>query len=65
MHESPNSEHAAIDMAHAYMHCALDQMRHQSPPQVMTKSKSKNMQNTKAAHAHKSYQVEDLLVGSY
>ena len=30
MHESPISVHAAMDVAHAYMHCALDQMLDQS-----------------------------------
>ena len=54
LHESPNSVHAAIDMAHAYMHRALDQMLYQSPPQFGIKHESKNMQNTKAAFARKS-----------
>ena len=54
MHESPNSVHAAIDMAHAYMHRALDQMLYRPHPQLGIKHKSKNKQNTKAAFARRS-----------
>jgi hypothetical protein len=48
MQESPDSVHAAVDIAHAYLHHAVEHMC-QSPPQVM--SKPENMQNTKAARA--------------
>ena len=51
MQESPDSVHAAVDIAHAYLHHAVEQIC-QSPPQVV--SKPENMQNTKAAHAHQS-----------
>ena len=51
MQESPDSVHDMIDVAHAYIHHAVDQM-YQSSPQVV--SKPENMQNTKAAHAHQS-----------
>ena len=51
MQESPDSVHAAIDIAHAYIHHAVEQI-YQSPPPVM--SKPENTQNTKAAHAHQS-----------
>ena len=49
MQESPDSVHAAVDIAHAYIHHAVEQM-YQSPPRVM--NKPENMQNTKAMHAH-------------
>ena len=48
MQESPDSVHAAVDIAHAYLHHAVEHM-YQSPPQVV--SKPENMQNTKAARA--------------
>ena len=48
MQESPDSVHAAVDIAHAYLHHAVEQIC-QSPPQVV--SKPENMQNTKAARA--------------
>ena len=60
MHESPNSVHAAIDMAHAYMHCALDQMLHQSPPQIGTKHESNNMQNESSHTTEHTYNVMTL-----
>ena len=53
MQESPDSVHAAVDIAHAYLHHAVEHIyQSQSPPQVV--SKPENMQNTKAAHAHQS-----------
>ena len=51
MQESPDSVHAAVDIAHAYIHHAVEQM-YQSPPRVM--NKPENMQNTKAMHARQS-----------
>ena len=47
--ESPDSVHAAVDIAHAYIHHAVEQM-YQSPPRGT--NKPENMQNTKAMHAH-------------
>ena len=58
MQESPDSVHAVVDIAHAYMYMCTSIIHHaveqicQSPPQVV--SKPENMQNTKAAHAHQS-----------
>ena len=49
--ESPDSVHDMIDVAHAYIHHAVDQM-YQSPPPLM--NKPENLQNTKAMHAHQS-----------
>ena len=40
-----------IDVAHAYIHHAVDQM-YQSPPPLM--NKPENLQNTEAMHAHQS-----------
>ena len=40
-----------IDVAHAYIHHAVDQM-YQSPPPLMREPE--NLQNTKAMHAHQS-----------
>ena len=40
-----------IDVAHAYIHNAVDQM-YQSPPPLM--NKPENLQNTKAMHAHQN-----------
>ena len=51
MQESPGAVHDMIDVAHAYIHHAVEQM-YQSPPRVM--NKPENMQNTKAMHAHQS-----------
>ena len=49
--ESPDSVHDMIDVAHAYIHHAVDQM-YQSPPPLMREPE--NLQNTKAMHAHQS-----------
>ena len=43
-----------IDVAHAYIHHAVDQM-YQSPPQLV--NKPENLQNTKATHAHHTKQA--------
>ena len=43
-----------IDVAHAYIHHAVDQM-YQSPPPLM--NKPENLQNTKAMHAHQTKQA--------
>ena len=40
-----------IDVAHAYIHHAVDQM-YQSPPPLM--NKPENLQNTKAMHAYQN-----------
>ena len=55
MQESPDSVHAAIDVAHAYIHHAVEQI-YESPPSVM--SRPENTQNTKAAHAHQSNPIK-------
>ena len=52
--ESPDSVHDMIDVAHAYIHHAVDQM-YQSPPPLM--NKSENLQSTKAMHAHQAKQA--------
>ena len=49
--ESPDSVHDMIDVVHAYIHHAVDQM-YQSPPPLMREPE--NLQNTKAMHAHQS-----------
>ena len=38
-----------IDVAHAYIHHAVDQMYQSSPPLM---NKPEDLQNTKAMHAH-------------
>ena len=43
-----------IDVAHAYIHQAVEQM-YQSPPSLM--NKPENLQNTKAMHAHQAKQA--------
>ena len=43
-----------IDVAHAYIHHAVDQM-YQSPPPLM--NKPENLQDTKAMHAHHTKQA--------
>ena len=52
--ESPDSVHDMIDVAHAYIHHAVEQM-YQSPPSLM--NKPENLQNTKAMHAHQAKQA--------
>ncbi len=52
--ESPDSVHDMIDVAHAYIHHAVDQM-YQSPPPLM--NKPENLQDTKAMHAHHTKQA--------
>ena len=52
--ESPDSVHDMIDVAHAYIHHAVDQM-YQSPPPLV--NKPENLQNTKAMHAHHTKQA--------
>ena len=53
--ESPDSVHDMIDVAHAYIHHAVDQMYQSSPPLM---NKSEILQNTKAMHAHQTKQAQ-------
>ena len=55
MQESPDSVHDMIDVAHAYIHHAVDQMYQSSPPLM---NKSESLQNTKAMHAHQTKQAQ-------
>ena len=44
-----------IDVAHAYIHHAVDQMYQSSPPLM---NKPESLQNTKAMHAHQTKQAQ-------